>query len=138
VIFNTLDLDVRILALGTAAISVVWLIFAFLGYRAYGHNLRASFARRDWDPVALLVDDDASRAVLDRLVNSDDIRDVRLAVDVLADAESPRLAVHAIRLLSEPTPTEGCWASRRRPYSVTGRWDHKCSRSSGTGRPRRS
>jgi hypothetical protein len=102
VIFNILDLDVRILALGTAAISVVWLIFAFLGYRAYGRNLRASFARRDWDPVALLVDDDASRAVLDRLVNSDDIRDVRLAVDVLADAESPRLAVHAIRLLSEP------------------------------------
>ncbi len=101
-LLDALDLDVLTVAAGTAALSVAWLILAVLTYKEYGRNLRSAFARRDWDPTALQVDDDASRVVLEKLLGSDDIRDVRLGLDVLTAADPPRLPAQAARLLHDP------------------------------------
>ncbi len=101
-LFDALGLDVLTVATGTAFLAVGWLILAVLTYREYGANLRSVFARRDWDPTALRVDDDASRAVLENLLSSDDIRDIRLGLDVLAAADPLRLPAQAARLLRDP------------------------------------
>ncbi|MET0741442.1 MAG: hypothetical protein ABWZ26_07845 [Candidatus Nanopelagicales bacterium] len=101
-LFDALDLGILALAVSVAAMSIAWLVFAVLAYREYGRDLHRTFARRDWDPTALQVDDEASRAVLEGLLESEDIRDVRLGLDVLSDAGSPLLLPCVARLISDP------------------------------------
>ncbi len=101
-LFDALDLGILTLAVSVALMSIVWLVLAVLAYREYGRDLHRAFVRRDWDPTALQVDDEASRAVLEGLLDSDDIRDVRLGLDVLADAGSQLLFPYVVRLISDP------------------------------------
>lgn len=103
-VFQALDLGVRALAVTTAVLSVVWLAMAVLTHRAYGHDLQAAYRRRDWDPVSLRVSDAESGRALEQLLSSRDVRDVRLALDVLADAGSPLLVVEVSRLLADADP----------------------------------
>lgn len=67
-------------------LTATWLWLAVAAYRLYGTNLRRTITRRAWDPVALRLDDAASRAVVVRLLASEDVRDVAVAVDALAAA----------------------------------------------------
>lgn len=103
-LFQALDLGVRVLATTTAGLCVVWLVLALLAYRAYSGNLRDMFRRRDWDPVALRADDPASMAAVESLLASEDPTDLRLGLDVLLQTESPRLTAHALRLLHDDDP----------------------------------
>ena len=101
-IFGALGLGIVWYAVAAAVLGVLWLAVAGLCHREYGRRLRDSLARRDWDPTALLVTDAASRAVVERLLNSADPRDVRLGVDVLTAAEPALLGPHIGRLLAHP------------------------------------
>jgi len=100
-LFQALDLGVRLLAATTGGLCVVWLSLALLTYRAYGRDLQAAFRRRDWDPVALRVDDPASASAVEQLLQGDDLADLRLGLDLLVEADSPRLTAHALRLLHD-------------------------------------
>ncbi len=99
--YDALGLDILALVLFTLAVTIGWLVLAGLAYREYGVNLRASLVQRAWDPVALRLDDEASRAVVDDLLRSDDLRDVQTGVDVLLEADDPRLAEHLAELVSD-------------------------------------
>jgi hypothetical protein len=67
-------------------LTATWLWLAVAAYRLYGTNLRRTITRRAWDPVALRLEDAASREVVARLLASEDMRDVAVAVDALAAA----------------------------------------------------
>jgi hypothetical protein len=97
-IFDAAGFGILWFSVAAAVLGVCWLVVAVVSHREYGRRLRASLARRDWDPTALRLDDAASQSVVDGLLRSADLRDVRLGVDVLAAAESAQLrpAAHAL------------------------------------------
>jgi hypothetical protein len=102
--YNALGLDVLALAVFTLLVTLGWLVLAVMAYREYGANLRASLTEHAWDPVALRLDDDASRKVVEDLLRSDDLRDVRTGVELLLDADHPMLTERLASLLSEGDP----------------------------------
>jgi hypothetical protein len=104
-VHSALDLDIRSLVVVTLVLTVVWLMLAFRAYREYGVNLRGALTRREWDPVALRIDDEASREAVARLLASTDERDVRVGLDVLADAGDRSLRQHVAALLADPEPS---------------------------------
>ena len=99
---NALDLDVRAVVLVTIVLTAVWSIFAVVAYREYGANLRDVLSRRAWDPVAVRIDDDLSRSVVDSMLRSGDLRDTETAIEALADAGSPAVEAHVTGLMSSP------------------------------------
>lgn len=97
---NALELDVRAVVLVTIVLTAIWSIFAVVAYREYGANLRDVLSRRAWDPVAIRIDDDLSRSVVESLLRSGDLRDTETALEALADADSPAVAAHITELMS--------------------------------------
>ncbi|MGH3506566.1 MAG: hypothetical protein ACRDO2_05110, partial [Nocardioidaceae bacterium] len=102
--YDALGLDVLALVAFTLVLGVGWLVMAFLAYREYGVNLRASLVERAWDPVSLRLDDEASRAVVEEMIGSADVRDVRIAVDLLVEARTPILSEQLMALLATTDP----------------------------------
>src|SRR5262249_8530225 len=96
IVQNALDLGVRNVLLATIVLTVVWTVAALAAYREYGANLRSVLSRRAWDPVALRIEDDASRAAVESLFESDDPRDTVTALEALSDADSPELVTHVL------------------------------------------
>ena len=95
--------SVAVLAVVLVA-TIAWLALALTAYSLYGTNLRRTITRRAWDPVALRLDDDASRGVVEALLHSEDARDVAVAIDALA-AASPRDVLPQLeRLLGSDDP----------------------------------
>ncbi len=104
IVQNALDLDVRAVVMVTLVLTAVWSVFAVVAYREYGVNLRDVLSRRAWDPVALRVDDEASRSAVESLLHSGDLRDTETALEALADAGSPAVTAHVTALMSSPDP----------------------------------
>ena len=75
----------------TATVVTAWVVVAVLLYREYRSNLLANLRGRTLDPADLAVEDESSLIAIDRLVESDDERDVRLGLDILTIAEHPEL-----------------------------------------------
>ena len=121
---NALDMSIVTLVVVTAGLTVVWLVLAFAAFTEYGTNLRRTLTRRDWDPVALRLDDD-SRAAVDRLVDGDDIAGLVLGLDLLADTDDPALVPRLRGLLADPDPER-----RRVAVSVAARSVHRSADSS--------
>jgi len=81
----------------TLAISLLWIVAAAFVYRDYGANLLKAMRRRALGAAGLVLDNDASLEVVNRLAASEKVSDVRLALDMLQAAGHP--------LLSELLPT---------------------------------
>ncbi len=103
--FDVLGLGVRAVGVITLLLSGVWLASAALAYREYGVNLRAVLTKRPWDPVALRIDDAASRAAVDEMLASPDPHDVGLALDALVDAGDD-VSGYVLALLADPGPAQ--------------------------------
>ena len=88
---NSASFQVDSLALPvmTGVVVIIWIVVAGILYRDYGANLLASLRGRTLDPANLTVDDESTVVVIDRLVESDDERDVRLGLDILTVAQHP-------------------------------------------------
>jgi HEAT repeat protein len=99
---SALDVDVRAVVLVTVVLTVLWTITALAAYREYGAGLRDVLARRAWDPVAIRVDDEASRSAVEALLRTGDLRDAETALEALADAHSPAVATHVAALMDSP------------------------------------
>jgi HEAT repeat protein len=80
----------------------VWLVVGALLHRSYRAGLLTSLRYRTLDLSILSIDDPGSIAVVDRLLDSDDVRDVRLGLDTLAMAEHPDLPARLERLTIDP------------------------------------
>ena len=100
---NALGLDTVTLVVITAALTVLWLWLAMAAYRGYRVNLQHALTRREWDPVDLRLDDQ-SRGAIHALIAGGDLRDLRLGLDVLADADSSDLALQVAGPLADPDP----------------------------------
>lgn len=98
--YYALGLDIRAVVVLTLLLTVVWLWSAVLAFREYGVNLRGVLSRRSWDPVALRIDDEASRAAVRQLLESPDEHDVHAALDALVDAGHD-VSGHVLSLLSD-------------------------------------
>ncbi|HEY3528990.1 MAG TPA: hypothetical protein VGK78_07555 [Nocardioides sp.] len=103
-LLRALGLEVRVVELVSLFISVVWLVLALVAYREYGVGLRGLVSTRAWEPAALDIQGDAGLGAVQRLLASDDPRDVEVGLDALADSHSPAFAAQVGALLSNETP----------------------------------
>ena len=83
--YNVTGLDITAVVVATLLLTALWLASAVLAFREYGVNLRGVLAKRAWDPVALRIDDEASHAAVNQLLDSSDPHDVHAALDALVD-----------------------------------------------------
>ncbi|MET0901765.1 MAG: hypothetical protein ABWZ52_00865, partial [Acidimicrobiales bacterium] len=90
--------DSLLLPVLTGVVVLAWVAVAMVLYRSYGANLLASLRGRTLDPAMLTVDDESNLVVIDRLVESEDERDVRLGLDILAVAQHPALQLRLEQL----------------------------------------
>ena len=103
-IFNALGaMDMVQVAALALLLTVLWLGAALLVYHDYAANLLKTMRRRALGAAELTLDD-ASLGVVERLVASDNLRDVRLALDMLQRAEHPALADELLRLAQSDRP----------------------------------
>jgi hypothetical protein len=102
--FRGLGLDVRTVELVSLLASGAWLVLAFVAYREYGAGLRRLVLRRAWEPAPLDVDGDAGLGAVQRLLTSEDARDVEVGLEAVAASHTPAFAAQVSALLSEGTP----------------------------------
>lgn len=84
-------------------ISVLWAMMAFAVYRDYAGTLVKTLSRRALNTVALSLDDSASLQIIERLLASDKVGEVRLALDVLEGGEREILSTHLLALAKHKT-----------------------------------
>ena len=104
IVTSRLQVGVVVLLLIVLLLTLAWIALAVGAYRLYGRNLRRTITRRAWDPVALRLEDEASRAVVARLLESDDARDVAVAIDALATASPDDMVAPMDSLLRDANP----------------------------------
>ena len=85
----------------TAAVVVVWVLTGVLLYREYRVNLLANLRVRTLDFDDVTMEEESSRLAIDRLVRSDDERDVRLGLEILAKEQHPELLEQLERLVAD-------------------------------------
>ncbi|MEM7113917.1 MAG: HEAT repeat domain-containing protein, partial [Chloroflexota bacterium] len=86
----------------TVLVCVLWTLAAFRAYGNYTGALVKSLNRRALSEEEMLLDDSSSLAVVEKLVQSDKLREVRLALDMLTQADHESLNGRLIDLLSHP------------------------------------
>ena len=79
------------LPVATSVVVAAWLVVAVGVYRGYRVNLLANLRHRSLDPATITIDDEATLAAIDRLIDSSDEREVRLGLQTLAAADHPGL-----------------------------------------------
>jgi len=97
----------------TLAVCGLWSAAAVLAYRDYASVLTKSLSRRVLNEAELTLDDSSSLAVVENLLRSSDISQVRLALDTLAQNDHPSLDERLINLLDHPDPEVRFEASAR-------------------------
>ncbi len=109
-------------AIFTLAVSLLWIVSALFVYRDYAVNLIRSMRRRTLDPVELNLEDKANLEVTKRLLTSEKLSDICLALDMLQGAEHPSLPEHLIALLQSNSAAIQIEALARiehlKPYSA--------------------
>jgi len=102
-LFNAISgLTILHIAIFTFIVGVGWAGSAFLAYRGYAGSLVQTLRRRALDPAELSLDDGSSRAVVEGFLNSNNIREVRLALDLLENGDQQALDEKLIALLNHP------------------------------------
>ena len=89
------------LPLLTAAVVSAWVAVAVLLYREYRSNLLANLRGRTLDPAGLTVEEESGFIAIDRLVESDDERDVWLGLDILTTTGHAELPARLGRLVMD-------------------------------------
>ena len=85
----------------TGVVVMAWVVVAVALYREYRVNLLANLRGRTLHTADLAVEEESSLIAIDRLVGSEDQRDVRLGLDILTLAEHPELAERLHRLVGD-------------------------------------
>jgi len=85
-------------AIFTLVVSVIWTASALLAYRGYASALIQSLRRRALNPAELTLEDSSSMAVIQGFLANDNIREIRLALDLLQDARHKSLSDTLISL----------------------------------------
>ncbi|HUF99599.1 MAG TPA: hypothetical protein VMM60_15820 [Ilumatobacter sp.] len=91
----------RTLVVLTAVTVAIWLAIAIALYRGYRVTLLANLRHRVLDPAELTIDHPSTLAAIDRLISSDDERDVRLGAHALKQAGHELLVSHLMKLATD-------------------------------------
>ncbi len=83
-------------------ITLFWLAAGWLVYNGYSAALIRTLRRRALGEVTLSLDDASSLAVVEKLVGSNRLSDIRLGLDMLQQAEHTSLESNVINLLAHP------------------------------------
>ncbi|MEM7117105.1 MAG: HEAT repeat domain-containing protein [Chloroflexota bacterium] len=86
----------------TVLVCILWTAAAFRAYGNYTGALLRGLNRRALGEAELSLDDGASLAAVEKLVQSDKLREVRLALDMLTEAEHGSLNGRLLDLLNHP------------------------------------
>lgn len=95
------------LALLTLGITILWTASGFWVYRGYATSLLTvlrTSALQEHTAIDLNLADPAALTVVTRLLTSDKLHEVRLALDLLQQAEHPALTEHLPVLATSPQP----------------------------------
>ena len=87
-----------VLLILTSVVLVAWTVVAFFVFRDYRVNLLSNLRHRTLDLEDLTIESTTTLTAIDRLIDSDDERDVRLGLDTLDTADHPDLAARLQRL----------------------------------------
>jgi len=91
-----------VLPILTSVVVLAWVCVAVALARGYRVNLLVNLRHRTLDVAAITLDDPGTLAAIDRLIDSDEPRDVRLGLDTLAAAGRPDLADRLLVLTVDP------------------------------------
>jgi ATP:ADP antiporter, AAA family len=101
--FNSFSsLSLIYLILFTVAVTLLWLATGMFTFREYAAALRRTLTRRALGNTVLSLDDRSSLAVVERLLQSPKLGEVRLGLDMLEQAEHDSLAGHLVGLSVHP------------------------------------
>ncbi|MCI0396855.1 MAG: HEAT repeat domain-containing protein [Chloroflexi bacterium] len=103
----------------TLAVNLLWTTASLATYRSYAGELLQKLRRRGLRQAPLWLEDSSSLAVIQKLLDSDNLVQVRLALEALAQATPPALENALLRLLAHPGPEMQQEALRRlagRPF----------------------
>ncbi len=121
---GTKGLAIPVIVVVTLAL---WIVCALGVYRGYGVNLLDTLRHRQLDPSEIVVDDAETLVVVEALLASDDLRDVRLGLAALQRSAHPTFVEHlegmvasgregatamALRLLAEVDPSRAVGLAR--------------------------
>jgi AAA family ATP:ADP antiporter len=84
----------------TLVISLLWLAAALLVYGDYAANLVKTMRRRALGDAGLVLEDEAGLDAVHRLIASDTVREVRLGLELLQNAQHPSLRERLPALLT--------------------------------------
>jgi HEAT repeat protein len=101
-LLNALGLTILHLVVFTLFMVVPRLVFGLLLYRDYAGTLLRALSRRILGDTELSLGDPASLAVVDRLLHSADLGDIRLALDLLERDGHATLGARLAALLTHP------------------------------------
>lgn len=85
----------------TLIVTLIWGLAGIWAYRDYGAALLQTLSRRALGEVELSLDDSASLVTVEKFLQNGNIGEVRLALDLLEQAEHPSLEAHLIRLVEQ-------------------------------------
>ena len=98
---NVLDFGIGAVIVFGLVLGAIWTVVAFGVYRSYTRALADEMRTRSFEPSAgELAEDDAVRTLL----RSDDARDVRLGLDLLAGALSPAISAELLHAAGHADP----------------------------------
>lgn len=98
-----LDLDIRVVQVVTLLVALAWLVLAAWAHREYGEGLRRLLARPPWVPTSLQIRNEAQQAAVDRLLASNDPRDVAVGLTAVIDTRT-EWALSTQQVTAGPVP----------------------------------
>jgi len=98
VVRATVGTDGLALPVMSSVVVLVWGVVGALVYRGYRVSLLANLRHRVLDPAELTIDETSGLELIDRMLESDDERDVRLGLDALDVSGHPEIAARLVRL----------------------------------------
>ncbi|MGE5274515.1 MAG: hypothetical protein ACM3QU_12270 [Verrucomicrobiota bacterium] len=98
---RALNVSVTVIVGVTVVVCLVWALAGLFLYSEYARSIVAAFRRRLLPDVPLDLAGEQAAAALQRLVASDDGRDVRLGLDLLAGSTLPTERTELIRLAGD-------------------------------------
>ncbi len=101
VLRSTVGTDGPALLILTGLVLIAWTIVAFFVFSDYRVNLLSNLRHRTLDPAELTIEGATTLTAIDRLIDSDDERDVRIGLDALDTADHPDLGAHLQRLAAD-------------------------------------
>jgi HEAT repeat protein len=105
-VFSAIDgLSIIHIIYFTLFITVLWAIFGFSTYRHYATSLMQAIRRRALDSAEISLDDSSSLGLVERLFESENLLEVRLALDMLEDAAVETLDNDLIKLVGNSSET---------------------------------